>query len=182
MWEELEKEIKLYDECNYLNLDVEPILGVGNKKAKFFVLFDSVTDSMNENKDVEKSKEYEKLKVIFNFCEIDLNNCYFTCLDKYYSKNEKIDFEKRKYAMSILLKELFIVKPEYVITIGENILNYIYYYLTDRKDKIDILKSVGKIFDINNMKFVPIYDIEHIGKLDKKKKKELVEILKEINK
>lgn len=180
MWEEIEKEIKLYDECNYFNLDDDAILGIGNKKAKYLILFDSVTESMYENKGIEKSKEFEKIKLIFNYCEINLDNCYFTCLDKYYTKNEKIDFDKRKFSMSIFLKELFIVKPEYVITIGENVLNYIYYYMTNKKDKINILKSVGNIFSIGNINIVPIYDMEHISKLDNKKKKELADIIKEI--
>lgn len=182
MWEELEKEIRLHTECDYLNLNTEAILGIGNKNAKYLILFDTVSETMQESMSIEKSLEYEKLNVIFNYCQIDMKSCYFTCLDKYYTKKEKIDYKKRKYAMSIFLKEIYLVKPEYIITVGENVLNYLYYYLTEKEEKIDILKSVGNTFKIGDICIVPIYDIFHISKLGVENKRKLTKILKEINK
>ncbi|WP_067141422.1 hypothetical protein [Oceanivirga salmonicida] len=182
MWNEIEKDIKLYEECNYLNIDQEPVHGIGNEKAKVVIVFDKVTHSMFEKRGILDSFEYEKLKVIFDFAKIDIKECYFTCLNKYYNKMQSIDYDKRKYAMSIFLKEIYLIEPEYIVSIGEDIFNYLYKYYTKKETNIDILKNVGKIFGFYGKKLVPIYDIEYISKLSKEKKRELIKVLKEITK
>ncbi len=182
MWEEIEKDIKLYDECNYLHLDQDPIMGIGNKNAKIMVVFDKVTHSMNEKSNILNSIEYEKLKVIFDFVKINIDDCYFTCFNKYYNKMQSIEFKDRKYSMSIFLKEMYLVEPEYIVSVGEDIFNYLYKYYTHKENNVDILKNVGKIFEFYNKKLIPIYDIEYIGKLNRDKKRELAQVLKEITK
>lgn len=182
MWEELEKEIKLYDESNLLKIELEPLYGVGNRNAKFLFLFDQVTNSMNENKSIKKSNEFDKLSLILDFVKIDINNCYFTCLNKYYNKMNKIDFENRKYDISLFLKELYLIQPEYIVTVGEDVFNVLFTYYTTKNNKVDILKNVGKIFDFYGKKLTPIYDMEYVSKINNDKKRELVNILKEINK
>lgn len=182
MWEELEKEIKLYDEVDILKLGTEPFLGIGNRNAKILILFDQVTDSMYENKSILKNKQIDKLTIIFDFIGININECYITCLNKYYNKMNKIEDKNRKYAISTFLKEVYLVQPEYIITIGEPVFNYLFRYYTKKEENVDILKNVGKIFDFYGKKLVPIYDMEYIPKLKKEDKTKLVKILKEINK
>ncbi len=163
MWEEIEKDIKLYDECNYLHLDQDAILGIGDKKSNIIIVFDKISHSMKESNSIIRSVEYNKLKIILDFINVDINNCYVTCLNKYYNKMQDISYDDRKYAMSIFLKELYLVNPKYIICVGEDIFNYLYRYYTGKENKVDILKNVGKIFEFYNLNLIPIYDIEYIS-------------------
>lgn len=178
MWEELETDIKIYAQ----NV---PLFGEGNKNAKILILFDHPTKEMNDVRQIRVGKEYDILKTIFEYVGIDIKDCYYTLLVKYYIPN-LIEDSVRKESMKYLLKEIYLVDPDYIICIGEEIFNYIYKYYTKKREEnkllVDISQSIGNIYELKGMKIVPMYDMYKIKNLKKVEKQKIVDVLKGITK
>lgn len=177
MWDELETGIKIYSKS-------KPFFGEGNRDADIMVIFDHVTDKMNEINQIKGSQEYNILKKIFDFVKIDVNKCYYTTLIKYYTENI-IENIFRKESMEYLLYEIYLVKPKYIICIGEEIFNHLYKY-HEKKDTdkllIDISKCANEVFDFYGILLIPLFDMSKIKNMTNKQKKEMVDILRGINK
>lgn len=177
MWEELETDIKIYAKGS-------TIFGEGKKDADIMVLFDHPFEEMQNNKQIKATKEYQILKKIFNYVEIDDNKCYYTFLIKYFSSN-LVEENLRKESIKYLLDEIYLVNPKYIICVGEDIFNYLYkYYIKNDTNKlvIDISKCVGKAYDFYGILLIPIYDMFKIKSLSYEDKKKMVEILRRVNK
>lgn len=184
MWNELELQIKIDNKCNPLKSKLDPFIGEGNKNADILVVFDSITKSMAACKSIKLSDEVKKLKTVLEFSKINFNDCFFTTLNRYYNPNI-IEYEERRNCMKFLLEEIYLVKPKYIIAVGENIFNFMYMYYTKKninKKYVDIIKNVGTIFDFYGINLVPIYDIGYISKAKVEEKRKLVQILREIKK
>lgn len=185
MWEELEIETKLcIDNENDDNQKISKIFfGEGNKEAKIVVLFEGITEKMLKADSIINSEDINVLKIIFEFTGISLDDCYFTALNKYHKKGI-IEESQREDNMRVLLKELYLVNPKYLIVIGQNLFDYIYKYYTkntSREILVDIGKNVGKIFEFYGMGLIPLYNLQKIHDLKNKDKKVIVELLKGIN-
>lgn len=184
MWKELELQIKIDSKCNPLRSKDSPFIGEGNKKANILVVFDNITKSMSNLGSIKLSDEGKMLKTIFEFSKINFDDCFFTTLSRYYNPNI-IEYSERHSCIKFLLEEIYMVKPEYIVAVGENIFNFIYMYYTKKKKNkkyVDIIKNVGTIFDFYGMKLIPIYDIGYISKAKVEEKRKLVQVLKEIKK
>lgn len=177
MWDELETSIKIYSKGNVF-------FGEGDKNADIMVVFDHPTQKMNETKQIKASNEYNVLKKIFDFVNIDIETCYHTFLVKYFSTT-LVEEAQRKESLKYLLDEIYLVNPKYIICIGEDAFNYLYkYYAKNDTNKlvIDISKCIGKAYDFYGILLIPLYDMSKIKSLSNKQKKEMVEILRRINK
>ncbi|WP_068268210.1 uracil-DNA glycosylase family protein [Caviibacter abscessus] len=184
MWNELELKIKIDIKCNPLKSRLEPFVGEGNKNADIFVVFDSITKSMSACKSIIPSDECKMLKTIFEFSKINFDDCFFTTLNRYYNPNI-IEYEERNTCMKFLLEEIYLVKPKYIVVVGEEIFNFMYMYYTKKKKNkkyVDIVKNVGTVFDFYGIPLIPIYDMSYISKAKLEEKRKLVQVLKEIKK
>lgn len=177
MWDELETSIKIYSKG-------ATFFGEGEKESDIMVVFDHPTEKMNETKQIKASNEYNVLKKILDFVNIDIDKCYLTFLVKYFSLN-LIEESQRKEGLQYLLDEIYLVNPKYVICIGEDVFNFLYKYYTKNdtnKLVIDISKCIGKAYDFYGILLISLYDMSKIKGLSNKQKKEMVEILRRINK
>lgn len=187
MWEDLEIGIKLNDKCNVNKVKTPVFMGQGKKEnPEVMVIFDHPTDIMYNQKNIIGTDDYEVLKNIFDYVKINMNDCYFTTLTKYYNKDIIKDSE-RKACMSFLLEEIFLLNPKNIVCVGEETFNYLYkYFIKENKNEdkiiIDIKKNMGNIFNFYDICLIPIVDMKKIKDLNSTLKKKIVESLKERNK
>lgn len=189
MWEELEIAIKLNKKCNVENNKSMLFMGQGKiEKPDIMVIFDHPSQDMLEKKSIIDSNEYNILKPIFDYVKIDLNNCYFTTLVKYYNNNIVKD-EQRDASMGYLLEEIYLLDPKNILCIGEDLFNYLYKYYTKKndlynKDKllVNIHKNVGDMFNFYDIPLIALCEVDKIKKLNRDIKNKLVNSLKGRNK
>lgn len=163
-------------------------MGKGDISSKYLVVF-------YNNKNSEDNK---KLKAIFDY--VNIENPYYTSIIKCCND---IDLEnnEKKEAYSILLAQISNPNIKYIITIGEETLDFIIKeYIKEHTDieeynkivkltpdtlienrVVNIKEYVGNIYDFYGKYIIPLFDMGYIKKASKKEKQRIVDILSEIN-
>ncbi|CAM3180598.1 uracil-DNA glycosylase family protein [Streptobacillus felis] len=181
MWKELEYRIRTLDVYRNYKENVEIMQGMGNKNANIMLILNDVEKEAFENENILESNKGRVVKNIFNFVGINLDEIYITSLYKLEKSNIIFNSNTTDELLDVLITEIMLVNPKYIITVGEEVFNVL---ISDslgkdiKKNNVNINKCVGNIYNYFNKVLVPIYDIQYITKSKKEEKMKIVEVLK----
>ncbi len=176
MWNDLKLEINICDSCNLSGVRINPIVGMGNQKAKILFVLDEVSFEEDIRKELLVGKNGEYFKKFLEYSKIDMGNCYFTTLTKCSSHGEIIKKSSIKNCKKFLYTQIALLNPEIIITVGENVT--LEFIDTD----YDIREIIGKIYNYKGgIKVIPIYDIPYLFRASDKEKWKLIKILENFN-
>jgi uracil-DNA glycosylase len=152
-----EKKRKLIDlgekilNCNNCKYSKNRVPGYGNMDAKIFVV--SYPASSEENKAGKPlvGEAGAFFKKWLNAISLDFSDVFITDLLKCHPANEKINKENLEFCLNYLDKELEIIEPEIILTLGQLTIS------TLRKEFTNLIECHGKLFKYKNIPVLPIF-------------------------
>jgi len=158
--------------CQLSKHSKSPILSMGNPQSNIMFIGNKPTILDNNNNTIFSGNRGDMLKnIIQNVLELD--NYYLTNIVKCYPPNGREVLANEVYSCkSYLLKEIEIIKPKIIITLGEDT----YSYLTN--EDINFRDIEGSIIKYSNYYIMPIVDISTILKNPSYKKNLYKDMLK----
>ncbi|MEA2029500.1 MAG: uracil-DNA glycosylase [Campylobacterota bacterium] len=159
--------------CDISKVRDAVLVGEGSSVADIvFVGFKaSMVDS--SNKSIVSGNKGEMLKkIITNVLELSAQQVYITNLMKCHPKNDKEIKANEIYSCrTFLYKELEIIKPKIVVTMGVESFNYLTH------ENVEIEEVRGKSIEHDSFTIVPLYDLIYILKNPSLKKQLYADLL-----
>lgn len=176
MWNDLKLEINICDSCNLGSVRINPVVGMGNEKAKILFVLDEVSFEEDIRKELLVGKNGEYFKKFLEYSKVDKNNCYFTTLTKCSSHGEMIKKSSIKSCKMYLYTQIALLNPEIIVTVGENVTRE--FIDTD----YDIREIAGKTYSYKGgIKVIPVYDIPYLFRATDREKWKLIKILEKFS-
>lgn len=185
MWRELELKIRTLDIFKNYQGNGNILLSSGNKNTDIMVIFNDIKNDALLEENIYSSDDGDKVKKILNYVGIDEKKVYTTSLYKLEKKLINLSNIDKIELLEILLTEIMLINPKYIITFGEEVFNIIVSYFNDRdvnKINVNMQNVVGNMYDFNSTILIPIYDIEYISRASKIEKTKIANILRSIKK
>ncbi len=160
--------------CSISKVRQNVVVGTGSAQATIvFVGFKpTMVDSSSRNI-LSGSKGEMLSKIIENVLQIPRESLYITNLIKCYPKNDKTIEASEVYScLTYLHKELEIIHPKIVVTMGWEA----FHYLT--QENITLEEVHGTIIQHEKFALMPIYDLTHVLKNPSLKKNLYSDMLK----
>lgn len=184
-WKDLELKFELMGFKDKYKGKGEPIFSQGNKEAKIMLIFPEIDDEALLNYDIYASALSEKMKVLLEFYNLNIDNIYTSSLYKLDKKYIKITKEEYLELIDILISEIELLKPEYILTIGQEVFNVL---ISDKhnldvfKTNVDVNKHLIDSFEYFGVELIPLVDLERLLNLSKEEKILIKNMLRRINK
>ncbi|MEA2050326.1 MAG: uracil-DNA glycosylase family protein [Campylobacterota bacterium] len=139
--------------CNLCNLSKQKRSNsIFNNIEKKDIMVIGLIDIFDLNENCQKILKHI-IENIFNFTNKDI---HFTSILKCFTdKKYSVLKSEIKICIEYLYQEIKIVKPKLIIAFGD------VYEILNKKDKKN---SIAKIVYFNNIKLIPIYDLDYIDK------------------
>lgn len=162
-----------------------------NKEAKYLFVFDGYTTEMIKNDSFLKCSEYDTLKSILKYVDISEDSIKIIALNKVEKSAENLTSEIKDNFYKIFLYQIIETKPEYIVFIGIDVIRNVFmHYLKENNIKEDeyylnikkynFYENMDKIYNLDGIKCVCIYDMNIMKSITNKEKAKMVEILKKI--
>jgi len=137
----------LCDMSKYCN---EKFIGMGDINSDIFII--------GTNNDFSNDTYFTILKnIIEKVILLEINEVYITNILKC-KTNQRYGIENSiDLCKSYIFKQIELAKPKFIITLGDS-----FNHMT--KDQSDILDISGNLIEHNNMRLIPIMDIEFVHK------------------
>lgn len=150
------------------------VFGEGNKNSKIMFISDAPGNSENEIGQVFVGRSGELLtKMIENVLNIKRNEIYISNIVKCRPPNNRIPTKSEfDLCKAYLFKQIELVKPEIIVTLGE----VAYEYLT--QEKIDIMKVRGKSINFFDKVLIPTFHPNFLLRNPSLKKEAYLDMLK----
>ena len=159
--------------CDISKVRDAVLVGEGSSEADIvFIGFKpSMVDS--SNKSIQSGSKGEMLKkIITNVLELTPQQVYISNLIKCHPKNDKdIKVNEIYSCRAYLYKELEIIKPKIVVTMGIESFNYLTH------ENVEIEEVRGKSIKHDSFTIVPLYDLTYILKNPSLKKQLYADLL-----
>ena len=158
--------------CQLSKNSKSPILSMGNPQSDIIFIGNKPTILDSNNSSIFSGNRGDMLRnIIQNVLELD--DFYLANIIKCYPPNGREVFANEVYSCkSYILKEIEIIKPKIIITLGEDT----YSYLTNKD--INFQDIEGTIIKYSNYYIMPIVDISTVLKNPSYKKKLYMNMLK----
>jgi len=164
------------NQCQLCDISkVRDAILVGEGSSEADVVFVNFKPSMvdSSNKSIVSGSKGEMLKkIITNVLQSTPQQVYITNLLKCHPKNDKEIKANEIYSCrAYLYKELEIIKPKIVVTLGIDSFNYLTH------ENVELEEVRGKSIEHDNFTIVPLYDLAHILKNPSLKKQLYADLL-----
>jgi uracil-DNA glycosylase family 4 len=117
--EDLTDEILICEDCDLREFATCPVPGHGNVGAKYFIIGEAPGREEDEAGIPFIGAAGRKLDALLDLAGININDCYLTNTVKCRPpKNRDPRKKELKVCLPFLWRELKLVKPEYIITLG----------------------------------------------------------------
>lgn len=180
MWDEIEIRVRTMDFFKTYLGEGNILLGEGNKKAKYLLIFLDFKDEALKNSMALTSKTMNLYKKMLNLTKIDLSQIYITSIYKLDKSLVNISNKNLEELIDILLLQINLINPEYILAIGNetfNLMVNIGLNLDYKTNKVDIFKCLGNRYDFFSKILIPILDEEELKKAHSFYKKKIVDSL-----
>lgn len=139
--------------CDLSKTRTQSMIGYGNSHAKVMFIDSTVSEMQDKNDNYYVGKSGESLKkMIENVLLINIHDVYIThALKCMPHENSVASLTQYNSCRSYLLKQIELIKPEIIITLGEDA------YLAFSQDNQKFNDIRGHVMDFNKYKLVPIY-------------------------
>lgn len=185
MWRKLDLLVRSLDVYINYRGKGKIMLNNGNISSDIMLILTDIKDDALLSKNILNSPEGQKIKDIFNFVGIPIDDIYITSLYKLDRRFLSVDKKSLENLLDVLRSEIFLVNPKYIITVGGEVFNLLISDIAKMDittNNVNFYNSVGKMYDYEGRVLVPIYDFSYILKSTKEEKKKMVDVLEVINK
>ena len=185
MWRKLDLLVRSLDVYINYRGKGKIMLNNGNISSDIMLILTDIKDDALLSKNILNSPEGQKIKDIFNFVGIPIDDIYITSLYKLDRRFLSVDKKSLENLLDALRSEIFLVNPKYIITVGGEVFNLLISDIAKMDittNNVNFYNSVGKMYDYEGRALVPIYDFSYILKSTKEEKKKMVDVLEVINK
>lgn len=177
MWEELEVRLRTLD-CfkEYLGM-ANIFLGIGNKKAKYLIIFEDFKD---ETLLKDNLLEFEEMSIyikMFKLLKIDIKDIYVTSIYKLEKRKTNIGNANIRELLDILYIQINLINPEYILVIGEEAFNFLVstaLNLNFREKNVKIENCIGNRYNFFSKILIPIYNYDEMKKASAEEKHKII--------
>jgi len=169
----LEKSVSHCYLCELSKSRKNTVFGEGNKNSKLMFIGDFPTSLEDETGKIFVGRTGELLtKMIENVLNIKREDVYIANVIKCKSLNGGVSHTEVELCKSYLTKQIELVNPSIIVTLGENAYNY----LTD--EEVNLLKVRGQTLNYGNKTLVPTFHPSFLLRNPSSKKEAYVDMLK----
>ncbi len=133
-----------------------PVVGEGSSFAK--IIFIGEAPGKNEAKTGRPfcGESGKVLDILLNHCDIKRSDVYITNIvkDRPPNNRDPLPLEIKVYS-SFLNRQIEIIKPKVIATLGRHSMNYFFEKLKIEKETISLCH--GKVFNLKSFDFIPLY-------------------------
>jgi len=169
---ELEKIVLNCHLCNLAKTRTNVVFGAGNPKAKLMFIGEAPgrEEDLQGKPFVGRSGEL-LTKMIENVLNLTREEIYIANIIKCRPpQNRNPEFEEVESCKGYLLKQIDIIKPKIIVTLGKIAFRYLL------NDETPITKARGRIYDFKGIKVIPTFHPSYLLRNPSKKKEAFLDL------